>query len=286
MINLQELETVSKTRSIWMELKDFVLMFVLILSFGWLFINAQLVFIMFDNIFKPTVSASDITLSAPIEKLQVKSVVINQKKDEEGDDLRLLKERILKEQLNKKLDNIKTVQRTDMIYKPSYTTNLKSKLTSYHIDFNLLPPDGRIIIPKIWINVHIVNLTNIPIKTIKTANYDKYLYKWVVKYPYTPDPGTTWNVFIFWHSSYYWWKHNPYGSIFAKIPDLRHQDIIMIQWNWKIYKYQIFKKLVLWPYEVDDVYKKYTNGQYLTIMACYPVWTDKQRMVILAKRIK
>jgi sortase (surface protein transpeptidase) len=52
-----------------------------------------------------------------------------------------------------------------------------------------------------------------------------------VKYPYTPDPGQSGNILIFGHTSYYWWKKNPYGDIFAKIPLLRHGDIIEIIWN-------------------------------------------------------
>ena len=287
MINLEELEkkTVEK-KSIWSEIRDFTIIFFIVFSFWWLFINAQLFVILFDNIFDSKVSASDINMAVPkIEKVKIKTIINNEKKDE-TDNFELLKKRLLLEKLNWKLEHLKAIQKTDIVYKPSYDSILKSRLTSYHLNFNTLPPDPRLIIPKIWVNVHIVTLSNIPIEVIKKADYDKYLYHGVVKYPYTPDPWTTWNVFIFWHSSYYWWKHNPYWTVFAKIPVLRHGDIIQISWKWKIYKYKIFKKLILKPYQVDDVYRKYTNWKYLSIMACYPIWSDRERMVILSKLIK
>jgi len=285
-LQIQELEKVvsKKKKSIWSEVKDFFMIFVLIFGFGWLFINAQLFIILFDNLFHTQVSASDIVLAAPTKQLTISKVVLQEKK-EEWDDFLQLKKKLLEEQLNKKLKGLRQ-QRTDMIYKPTYSSYLKGKLTSYHIKFNTLPPDARVIIPKLGVNVHMVNLTNIPIEKIEKADYDDYLYNGVVKYPYTPDPGQTWNVFIFGHSSYYWWKHNPYGTIFAKLPALRHGDIIIVSWNWKIYKYRIFKKFVLWPRQVQHTYKKYTKGQYLSLMTCYPIWTDRQRMVVVAERVK
>ena len=287
MINIEELEKkVVKKRSFWVELRDFIVIFFIIFSFWWLFINAQLFIILFDNIFDTKVSASDLTLAVPkIEQVKIQSIHKNQL-NQESDNFEKLKRKLLLEKINWKLNKLWIAQKTDIIYKPSYDSLLKSRLASYHLNFNTLPPDPRLIIPKIGVNVHIVTLSNIPMEVIQKADYDKYLYHWVVKYPYTPDPGTTWNVFIFGHSSYYWWKHNPYGTVFAKIPALRHGDIIEVIWNWKTYKYKIFKKLILWPYEVDDVYKRYTNWKYLSIMACYPIGTDRQRMLILAKIIK
>ncbi len=285
MINLNELDkVVYKKNSFFQQLKDFIVVFIVVLSFGWLFINAQLVFILFDNLFHTSVAASDIVMVSPSTSVKINKVQKLQSKDE-GDDLSDLKRKILEKQLNKKLSKF-SATKTDMIYKPSYKVLIRNNLLSYSIKFNTLPPDARIIIPKLDINVHIVNLTNIPIEKIKKADYDEYLYSWVVKYPYTADPGQTWNVFIFGHSSYYWWKHNPYGSVFAKLPSLRHWDLIQISWNWKIYTYRIFKKLILYPREVEYSYKRYRKGQYLTLMTCYPVWSDRQRMLVIAELIK
>jgi len=265
------------------EIKDFAIMFVIIISFGWIFINAQLLIILFDNIFASKVSASDMLIASPVKKVALNEV----KKDSKAnwDDFSLLKEKIIEKHLDSKLNNLKE-SRTDMIYKPSYSSLLKWRLVEYHIDFNTLPPDWRVIVPKLWINVHMRVLTNIPIEKIKKADYDEYLYSGVVKYPYTANPGFTWNVFIFGHSSFYWWKNNPYGTIFAKLPALRHWDNIIVFWKWKIHKYRIFKKHIVWPYQVESIYKNYTKWKYLSLMTCYPIWSDRQRLVVVAEQIE
>lgn len=280
--NIDEIE-VKKKVSIISELKDFVIIFVIIFWFWWLFINAQLLVILFDNLFwSNSVAASNMVMAVPKQNMVIKHIEKNN--FDEWDNMEKLKKKILSDELDKKLESIKSLSSNDMMYKPSYESLIKSKLTKYNVTFNTLPPDVRIVIPKIWVNAPVQNLTNIPIKTIETANYDEYLYHWVIKYPYTPDPWTTWNVFIFWHTSYYWWKHNPYATVFAKIPRLKHWDYMNIVWNWKVYKYKIIKKFILHTYQVEWTYKKYQDWQYLTIMWCYPIWSDAKRMLIVAKR--
>ncbi len=284
-LNIDDIRLGKKFSLFW-EIKDFIIIFTIIFWFGWLFINAQLFVILFDNVFKTSVSANDIVLATPKEQVVVKHITEYVKKDENSDNMNNLKKKILGEALDKKLDNLKKQTRSWILYKPSYESLIKKNINNYDINFNTLPPDNRIIIPKIWVNVHVQSLTNIPIKVIETASYDKYLFHWVIQYPYTPDPGTTWNVFIFGHTSYYWWAHNPYANVFAKIPRLRHWDYMNLTWGWKVYKYREIKKFILKTYQVEATYKKYQDGQYLTIMWCYPIWTSKERMVIIAKRVQ
>jgi len=288
-INLDKIQNIEHSKfSLFRELKDFVIIFTVIFSFWRLFINAQLFVIAFDNIFKTSVVANDLMMVSPTKSIRIKQVEKNVShkyvNSNMSDNMEALKRKLLEKELEKKLNWIKHSVRTDLIYKPSYSSLMKSKLDNYAIKFNTLPPDSRLYIPKIWVNVHIVVPTNIPIESIEKADYDQYLYSWVVKYPYTSEPWLTWNVFIFWHTSYYWWKHNPYWTIFSSIPRLSHGDDIIITWNWKNYVYKVIKKFIVWPYQVDDVYRKYKNWQYLTIMWCYPIWSDRQRMLIIAKR--
>ncbi len=287
-LDIKDLESVSSEKNvIKKEIKDFIMIFILVFWFWWIFINAQLLVILFDSIFNTSVSASNIVLATPNKKIIISKHKYGNfsYKKTEWDDMLELRKKILEKQLFTKLKWFRK-QRTDMVYKPSYISFLRKRISSYDIKFNTLPPDSRLVVPKIWLDVHIVNLTNIPIKKIEKADYDSYLYSWVVKYPYTPDPDKKWNVFIFWHSSYYWWKHNPYWTVFSKLPALRHWDVVALYWWSHIYKYKIIKKLVLWPREVQYTYKKYSNWQYLSLMTCYPVWTDRQRMVIVAQKEK
>jgi sortase (surface protein transpeptidase) len=109
------------------------------------------------------------------------------------------------------------------------------------------------------------------------------LTRWVVKYPTTPDPGKTWNVLLFGHTSQEWRKKNSYWTIFAKIPDLQNWDNIQIIWEWNLYEYTVIDRIIVAPKYVNWEYMKYQSGQFLTLMWCYPLWTDKNRLMIFAK---
>ncbi|MEI7477977.1 MAG: sortase [bacterium] len=103
------------------------------------------------------------------------------------------------------------------------------------------------------------------------------MFSGVVKYPSTPEPGTKGNALIFGHTSYYRWKKNPYGEIFAKIYSLHTGDEIKVARKGQLYTYEIVDSQVVTPNKVDSTYMQYTNGEYITLMGCYPIGTDSRR---------
>lgn len=164
---------------------------------------------------------------------------------------------------------------------------LKISLASYTVDFNLLPPGNRIIIPSIWVDAPIVDIPYISPDKMADADFDDELYQWVVKYPFTPNPDRDWNLMLFWHTSYYWWRNNPYWEVFARIPRLKDWDIVQIIWGWKLYEYEVFTTVVRWPNAVGAEYEKYREWwRFLTLMGCYPIWSDAQRILVMAKQIQ
>jgi len=72
-LNIDDIEIKSKFSLFW-EIKDFIIIFTIIFWFWWLFINAQLVVILFNNIFDNTVSARNIVLASPNEKFIIKHI--------------------------------------------------------------------------------------------------------------------------------------------------------------------------------------------------------------------
>lgn len=171
------------------------------------------------------------------------------------------------------------------IYEKDLNKYLKNKLKDYSLDFNLLPPDKRIEIPEIEVNAPILDITYTTPEKIKNADYDEELYKWVVKYPFTPDPNHKWAVLIFGHTSYYWWKKNPYWEVFAKIPLLKTWSKIKMVWWGSAYDYEVIDKLIKTPNQVAAEYEKYKDDKYLILMWCYPIGTSSKRMMIIAKQI-
>lgn len=167
----------------------------------------------------------------------------------------------------------------------NYEIQLRKNTQLAKFDFNLLPPENRIIIPSIDIDAPIVDLQYAAMENFEAGNYDAELYSGAVKYPTTPDPGNSGNALIFWHTSFYWWKHNPYGTIFARLPKLKKADQIQIIWNGKLHTYKVKEKIIVSPEKVKQTYLNYKNGNFLTLMGCYPVGSDKDRILIIAELI-
>lgn len=163
-------------------------------------------------------------------------------------------------------------------------TLVKSRMGSYGFEFNTVPPNNTLVVTSVGIEAPIIDLYYKSADHIKEGDFDKELYHGVVKYPSTPTPDKTGNMLIFWHTSYYRWKHNGYGTIFSKLPKMEHGNEIQLTRQGQLYTYEVIEKIVVRPKDVDDVYLKYKDGQYLTLMWCYPLGTDQRRMLIIAKR--
>jgi hypothetical protein len=81
-------------------------------------------------------------------------------------------------------------QPTDFVSKEITSNDLQENLNSYNLDFNLLPPTDRVIIPAININSPLLQSSfNKHIDTITKEDFDKDLYHGVVQYPTTPGVG-------------------------------------------------------------------------------------------------
>ena len=154
----------------------------------------------------------------------------------------------------------------------------------YNFDYSLVPPGNRIFIPSIWVDAPIIDISIASEEKLKHGDFNNELYSGVVKYPSTPEPWHIGNTLIFWHTSYYRWKKNPYGEVFAKMFDLKKWDEIKIARKWQLYTYELIESTVVSPSKVDAEYMKYTDGEYITLMWCYPVWSDARRWLIIAKR--
>jgi len=80
-LNIDDIRIEEKRFSILQEIRDFSIIFIVIVGFGWLFINAQLLVIIFDDIVnKTSVSANDITLSSPKKIINIASMEKKEKK--------------------------------------------------------------------------------------------------------------------------------------------------------------------------------------------------------------
>jgi len=140
---------------------------------------------------------------------------------------------------------------------------------------------------KYWNNSYIyIPTLNIeaPIMFPSIEEYDlewrilKLLEKWVVHRPETQKPDQRGNFFLIWHSSNYPWIKSQYNNIFAKIPKLKKWDKVYIFYKWRKFTYEMYTKFVV-PSTALEVYW-YIPWYNLSLMTCYPIWTDKNRMIV------
>lgn len=291
-INLDDLhKEASKQKRVYFwkvffkEAYRFFLFFVVVLMVSVVFINFNIFLYAFQETFSGQKAYTAITQKEQDLSLSFKDIGKNEKAV--GDDFGLGESSHYMDVINEKFSTIPQ-KSSKTIYERDMDKFLYSKLKTYRLTFNLLPPDHRLILDDMSVNVPIVNVDVLGANKFEEADFDEELYKWVVKYPFTPTPWGSWNVLIFGHTSYYWWKKNPYWEIFSKLPALKTWNKIKIVWDGKMYTYEIIDKQVRYPRHVKEVYEKYNDksGKYLTLMGCYPIWTDSQRLLVVAKLVE
>ncbi len=178
-------------------------------------------------------------------------------------------------------------QSDDFSSKDIIESNLKQWLDTYNLAFNTLPPTSRIIVPRLEINAPLVQSSaRKPVDELTKEDFDKDLFHGVVQYPTTPSPWEIGNMLVFGHTSYESRQNNPYATIFSWLPKLENNDTIEIISEWKAYTYKIINKEVMAPSKVNQAYKKYTNGKYLTLLWCYPIWSDTQRIMVIGELVE
>ena len=176
-------------------------------------------------------------------------------------------------------------QTTQTMYDYDLESYLSSKLSTYTLAFNRTVPWKRIIIPSLWVDVNIVDVNYASDEKLIDADFDAELMSGVVRYPFTALPGEKWNSLVFGHSSVDAWeqKDNDYGFVFYKLHKMLPGEEIHVIWEGKRHTYVVEEKVIKRPDEVGDEIKKYTDGIFLTLMACFPVFTDTSRTLITAR---
>jgi sortase A len=156
------------------------------------------------------------------------------------------------------------------------------------VDLEVMPPDNRIVLPKIGKNVPIVEVpdTNLIAQNWKGLEEDIQagLKTGVVHYPGTALPGQVGNFFLTGHSSYYFWEHSKYKDIFALLPEMEIGDQVVVYYNQKKYTYEITDKKTVSPSDTEVL--RQTDDKRITMMTCVPVGTDLNRLILVGKLVE
>ncbi|MFZ3232999.1 MAG: class E sortase [Patescibacteria group bacterium] len=153
------------------------------------------------------------------------------------------------------------------------------------VDFDIVPYENRIVVPKIGKNVPLVDVeqgNNVDFDHMENI-FMKELEKGVIRYPGTARPGENGNAFIFGHSSNFPWMPGSYNQVFALLDQLVYGDEIIVYYNQKKYVYVINQKEIVKPGDVKVLQRDNAEKKELSLMTCWPVGTTLKRMIVFAE---
>lgn len=141
---------------------------------------------------------------------------------------------------------------------------------------------NRLVIPSLGIEAPIFYVDENSEEIFQAALSDG-----VVHYPGTAKPGEYGNVYIFGHSSDYAWTKGSYKNIFASLPNIREQAVILVtDGTGTAYKYQVTQKFVASPRDTYLLEQGNSEEKILTLQTSYPLGTAFKRFIVLAKIIE
>ncbi len=158
----------------------------------------------------------------------------------------------------------------------------KSNENNINLNIDITPYENRVIIPKIWKNIPLIEVENREVNGLKELNniFMKELSNGIIRYPSSWIPGEKWNSFIFWHSSNFPWIKWEYNDVFALLDKVELNDEVIVYYDQKKFKYKIREKKVVKPSNVQ-VLKDTEDKSEITIMTCWPVWTTLNRLIVV-----
>lgn len=192
---------------------------------------------------------------------------------------------------NNTLQTIKDVSGVEThVHDYSLDTYLEGKIDKYALVFNTLPPGKRLIVSSLDIDTPIVDVNYASDEKLKNADFHEELQHGVVRYPFTWKPSDTRasHPLIFGHSSVDGWENvtNNFWYIFSQLPKLSWGEHIEVIWDGKKYTYAVEDKVIVKPDEVWTELQKHQNDNYLTLMACYPLFSTAKRIMVRTKMIE
>lgn len=150
------------------------------------------------------------------------------------------------------------------------------------------PPDNRLLIPKLGLNVPVVTPTSEPLLREDWAALEteiqQSLEDGVVHYPGTARPGQAGNFFVTGHSSYYPGLPGDFKTVFARLGELEAGDEYWVYHNGDKHRYRVTEVKEVSPNDVS-VLDQPTDRRLGTLMTCTPVGTTLRRLIVQAQEV-
>jgi sortase A len=145
----------------------------------------------------------------------------------------------------------------------------------------LVPQDPYfdILIPKIGANSRII-------ANVDAGNEQQYLDALKIGVAHaagTAYPGEGGHVFLFAHSTDYFWNVGAYNAVFYLLNKLEKGDEVDLFYQGHRVVYKVIDKRIVDPSQVEFLTRK-TNREFLTLQTCWPPGTTLKRLLVFARR--
>lgn len=154
------------------------------------------------------------------------------------------------------------------------SVNFKKTEVLVPIDVNF-----SIVVPKIAANAKI--LANVD--STDEKKYLPALEKGVAHAQGTAFPGEGGHIFLFAHSTDYFWNIGSYNAVFYLLGKLEKGDEVNIFYKGQRYVYKVIDKKIVDPKQVEYLTRK-SNKEFLTLQTCWPPGTTFKRLLVFATR--
>ena len=146
----------------------------------------------------------------------------------------------------------------------------------------LIPDDPQfsVVIPKIGANARIL-------PNVDASDKDAYLsalQNGVAHTLGTTFPGEGGHIFLFAHSTDYFWNVGSYNAVFYLLYKLEKGDEIDVFYKGQRHVYQVVGSQIVDPSQVEYLTRK-SNKEFLTLQTCWPPGTTLKRLLVFAQRV-
>lgn len=140
--------------------------------------------------------------------------------------------------------------------------------------------DFSVVIPKIAANAKIIS--NVDSADAKV--YLNALNKGVAHAAGSKFPGESGHIFLFAHSTDYFWNVGSYNAIFYLLNKLIKGDEVDLFYGGQRYVYKVVGSQIVEPSQVEYITRQ-SNKEFLTLQTCWPPGTTLKRLLVFATRV-
>lgn len=114
---------------------------------------------------------------------------------------------------------------------------------------------------------------------VESFKFDEYL----AHLPGSPLPGEKGNVFITGHSMLPNFASKDSKAFFAKLPDVKKGDEIIVDALGQRYVYKVTELRIVDPKDISVILPPDSTGRYISLMTCVPPGFNTKRLVVVGK---